>query len=55
MHADRTTIYGIPDDPIKELWCIYFFDKKMKLQQKGNHNNYVVINCLDGDAVSLYD
>ena len=57
MHADRTTTYGISDDRIfrNERWCIYFFDKIMKLQQKGNPDNYVVINCLDGDAVSLYE
>ena len=53
MHANRTTSYGIPDDRIKEWWCIYFFDKIMKLQQKGNRKNYVVINCLDGDAVCM--
>ena len=39
----------------KERWCIYFFDNIMKLQQKGNRENYVVINCLDGDAVCMND
>ena len=53
MHADRTTTYGIPDDRKVEQWCIYFFDKKMKLQQKGNRNNYVVIDFLDEDAVCM--
>ena len=31
----------------------FLFDKIMKLQQKGNRNNYVVIDCLDGDAVCM--
>ena len=53
MHADKITAYGIPDDCIEERWCIYFFDKKMKLQQKGNHDNYVVIDFLDEDAVCM--
>ena len=56
MHACRQckiTAYGIPDDRIKERWCFNFIDKKMKLQQKGNRDNYVVINCLDGDAVCM--
>ena len=39
----------------KERWCIYFFDNIMKLQQKGNRENYVVINCLEGDAVCMND
>ena len=55
MHADKPTTYGIPVNHIKERWCIYFFDKIMKLQQKGNPDNYVVINCSDGDAVCMND
>ena len=51
MHANRTTSYGIPGKV--ERWCIYFFDKIIKLQQKGNRDNYVVINCVDGDAVCM--
>ena len=53
MHADRTINYGIHGKV--ERWCIYFFDKIMKLQQKGNRYNYVVINCSDGDAVCMND
>ena len=52
-HADRTTTYGIPDDRKVERWCIYFFDKKIKLQQKRNRDNYVVIDCLDEDVVCM--
>ena len=53
MHADKPTAYGIPGKV--ERWCIYFFDKIMKLQQKGNPDNYVVINCSDGDAFCMND
>ena len=36
-----------------ERWCIHCFDKKIKLQQKRNRDNYVVIDCLDEDVVCM--
>ena len=51
MHPDRKIKYNT--NCIIERWCFNIFDKKMKLEQQRNCNNYVVFDCWHGDVVGM--
>ena len=55
MHTNRKTYQGIGGDCIMEQWYIIIniFDKIMKIQQQGSPGNYVVFDCLVGDAICM--